>query len=143
MTPTTALTDQTAQVAQQIQEPVKAMAQQMLQWAQSAGQFAQEQAPLIAQEIVAREIAADVIRIGFFLAVIVAAVYAAKVMLYYASTHQMGSYQESDWTVGAWIIGGVGLTVGTVGVLYNVFLLLSAYFAPRLLVIEYLSDLLK
>lgn len=131
MTPTPSITDQAAaqavQLAQQIQEPVKAMAQQVLQWAQQAGNFAQEQAPLIAQEIVAREM----VRAGVtgVMAAIVASV------LLYLST-------KMDIDEGGGPVAIIGLLAAGVTAL-NLYWLLAAYVAPRLLVIEYLSGLLR
>ena len=129
--------DNATQLAQSLQEPMKGMAQQMLQWMQSAGTFAQDQAPLIAHEIVARTMIESVLRaVGFF----GAGFFLLWVSILLARKMDQECVEEKEF---AFLVGVSGGVIAMVGGGTNIYYLLSAYFAPRLLVIEYLSRLLK
>lgn len=117
----------------------------LLEWAKRADAFASEQVPAVAQEIVAygRAYETTIVAVAAiaFLSWLSVSLWALKTSSELA--WEDGPCAETMGRVAWWALGLIIVPVTLCGVANHLPLMIQAWFAPRLYVIQYVSDLLK
>lgn len=145
--------DATKQVAVEAAPAIKQLTEQLLVWLRQAGEVAKEELPKVAREIITWNIAADILWCVF-----------AAVLLLIAYRVLRGSFptwmkwlnqpyfptNKDDIPDPQGIVNGFKFVGSAAITLYGVIVfmtcgldLLKAFFAPRLYLIEFLTDLVK
>ncbi len=113
-----------------------AMAQELLAWMKNAGEFVGDQAPALAQELVAYGMAAAIggVILGFALCGL--GYVSAKVAKFEGNEGEVGEFF-------GWLGSGCGWVFGLIMVTGQSAALMKVYLAPKIYVLETLADLVK
>ena len=129
-------TEQTKQIAEAMTPTVKQWSQELLSYVQSSHDFAVQQVPLVAQEIITWGIASNVV---------VAVIALSVSVVFFKVAHAI--YCAKDWDeveriigTGSFYCSSTMLFIFSIVTFYHA---AQAYFCPRLYIIEYLANLLK
>lgn len=104
---------------------------------ETASDFAVDQAPVLAQEIVTQGIVTAALRFVFYALLLVGDVLVLKYL--------WGSRGVLDevLVVGGSLLGGFALLLGLLGIVASTKTILSTWLAPRLYVLEYIKEIIK
>lgn len=122
----------------QVEQLTAEALQKVLQWVESAEGFVVEQAPLVAQEVIARAYVTLGLKFAICVFALLLLVMAAAYFIYLAKREHEPPYAAVG-IIGGIILGVFPFIEGASAVMQ----LASVYFAPRLYVIEQLSNLAK
>ena len=150
-------TEAVAEIAEIVkaQGVLESLGQEVLGWLQATGDLVAEQAPKLADEVVARGMLTEGMDAAWALLVAVAGAFAFKygIRALKLAEHilkEKGEAYRNDEEVAAYVFGYAGLIggglsafVGSMVCLDNLQGLLQIYVAPRVYVLERLADLVK
>lgn len=114
---------------------------EVLGWVKEAKEFATEQAPLLAQEIVTYGILANAVSVCLGAVVLTTG---SVLVLRLLKHGKQWEGNDKEGTIIGHVFGGIGcVVIGSTITFGSLFPMLQAIVAPRLYVIKYLSELLK
>lgn len=118
----------------------KQVVEEMMKYAQDAGSFVKEQAPLVVQELLTRGIIVNSLwLVGLFALMIVSIILAKKAYAGFIKNWPA----EDPGPFFAFLFPIAGIVVSFIVSLTSIYQLCNIYFCPRLYVLEYLGSLVK
>lgn len=122
----------------------KEIAQELFGMLKSTKEFVLEQAPDVAQQIVAYEIAYRTFSAIMWIGMLITLIVLTTKWRRWAATDDCPSYEKGGHQVASGILAGLGVTTCLILMsLAGVVPLLKATFAPKVFLLEYLAGLIK
>ena len=116
-------------------ENLDKLTEKLLEWLETTEAFAQEQVPVILQEILTWNFAASITTIVLFLAFMTG-------YLIFLIKAEKPLVEEECTPKGVFtIIGGAVTAIGIIVVIAELYVVIQIYFAPRVYLIEYMKGL--